>query len=144
MNINSNLRIDDIKIIESQIKLNNNFNFSQSEWTEETPVSITPEFLVNEKDERIGRVRLEVKVFDENFLEQDQPYYLRVVTQGQFSLLTETPVNVFDEYALSATSMLFPYVRSFIAAVTGLSGINSVHIPAINVVRLFEELGSQE
>lgn len=142
MDANSNLNIDDIKIIESEFKLN--FDVPLSEWKDETPVSLSPEFLIGE-DSRHGRVKIEAELFSEDYLEKDYPYYLRVVVLGQFSLLSDDAnKDVFDEYAVSMTSLLLPYVRSYIAALTGLSGMSGVNIPAINVLRLFEELADNQ
>ena len=138
----SNLRLEDIKIIENHFIINPDVPFK--EWDGPTPINVSPSFQVHDQDESIGRVIIEVKLFDKDFDENKYPFFLKTVILGQFKMSDHEEGNIIDQYGINMTSMLLPYARSYIAALTGLAGIDAIHIPAINVMRLFEELEDEE
>jgi len=140
MSIYSNLHLDDIKVLESILSINDKVSYK--EWTGNTALSIIPTFQISKENQNEGRLLIDIKMFDEDFIKNGYPFFLRIIIAGYFSLNEDE--NIIEQYALNMTSVLLPYARSYIAALTGLSGIDAVHLPAINVERLFMELEDED
>ncbi|HFI0037246.1 TPA: hypothetical protein ACGOTT_002235 [Streptococcus suis] len=88
-----------------------------------------------------GIVELSVELFDENFIENKKPFHIEVVVQGIFTDTDKTSESdIFEKYFPNMISMIYPYIRSYISATTGMFGIQNVQIPTINVFKLLEEL----
>ena len=50
--------------------------------------------------------------------------------------------NLTTYFYINAPAIIFPYVRAYIAALTSLSGFETINLPPINVGVLKEELKS--
>ena len=57
-----------------------------------------------------------------------------------FELNEESWATVGEYFYLNSSAILFPYVRAFIANMTAQSGIETVHIPTLNLTSLKERL----
>lgn len=76
---------------------------------------------------------LKVFVFDEN-----KNINIEVDMNGVFIY---QPDEHLENYMLqNAPALLFPYVRSYVTALTALSGISPITLPTMNLTGLFDDL----
>lgn len=108
---------------------------------EDVKISIVPVPKVNFENNNLGRLDLEVRLFDEYFIENNEPFYLKMVIVGLFEDKGKREENqdIFDMYLPNSISMLYSYARSNIAALTGMFGIDQIQLPTINVIKLLEK-----
>lgn len=108
---------------------------------EDVKISIVPVPKVNSENNNLGRLDLEVRLFDEYFIENNEPFYLKMVIVGLFEDKGKREENqdIFDMYLPNSISMLYSYARSNIAALTGMFGIDQIQLPTINVIKLLEK-----
>jgi|SRR5690554_310736 len=79
-------------------------------------------------------LNLKVKVFD---LEKNTN--IEVEIEGQYSFNDEDN-NLKDFLFLNAPAILFPYIRSYITALSALSGAAPITLPTMNLSGLSEQL----
>lgn len=78
---------------------------------------------------RTFQLHLHVRVYDEN-----ERFEARVHQVGNFVFDQDLTEDVLTNYFLyNAPAMLFPFVRSYIAALTALSGYDTILLPALNL-----------
>ncbi|WP_342470129.1 hypothetical protein [Ureibacillus sp. FSL K6-3587] len=133
----SELKIEKIRIDKSEFHFNPNFNNT----SEETPLNVSygVEMLINKEDERSAIILLRCGInLEEKF--ENVPFTVDTLTVGFFKV----DKGDIKEYLINAISILIPYSRSHIATLTAISGIPPVTLPAINVLRLLEELKEQD
>ena len=90
-------------------------------------------------------MELEVTLFDQKFQEKNEPLFLKITVLGFYKAddVLGTEDNIFDKYLSNTISMLYPYIRSYIASITGMFGIDAIRLPAINVLKMLEEKVSE-
>ncbi len=126
----SPFKFEQFSVIESSIKrvkgLNNDLNLKYQ---------ILPSGIINE-DAKTFELQLEVKVKDDN-----GQFESKVVIVGLFEFKEVTKVeNLNNYFYVNAPAIIFPYVRSYIAALTSLSGFETINLPPINIGLLKDEL----
>lgn len=101
-------------------------------------MSLTKKALRNPKDQQ-AIVTLEIKIFD-NAKENNYPFYLNVSVSGIFGVNEEMDDEHFERFSnVNAVGVLFPYLRSAVTCITALSGLNTLILPLMNVVAMFEK-----
>lgn len=104
-------------------------------------VKVNPKFGRNiaqaKENEKIWIVDLEMLIVGNE--EEPSPFNMKVRTRGIFEvedMQTEQDKKVFN---LSATEILFPYLRSVVATITGSSFARPFTLPAIPTTAIFPE-----
>lgn len=75
-------------------------------------------------------------IFDENFSNNTDPFYLEISLDGHFICIGNENINHFRVHSIA---ILLPYLRSQITSFTSQAGIHPIIIPTINVFSMFEE-----
>lgn len=97
-----------------------------------------------EKGTRYAMVWLRCHVW-ENAKDLNYPFTARVSIVGNFH--TEDPMSdeEFERFCrIPATAALFPFIRSALATITSTANVNTLLLPLINVVQMFENLETHE
>ncbi len=119
-------------VAESNIRLEPNANF------EDIDFNIEP---IGQIDyaKKIFELQLEIKL-----LAKDNSFETRVLIVGFFEFKNEESKETLSNYFFTnAPAMLFPYVRSYIACLTALSGIETLLLPPLNLTSLGKDLESK-
>lgn len=138
----SNLTLQQIVVEEMVYQINTGYDLSK---ISEAQVSINPRPRLNKEDPSLGVLELEVTLFDQKFQEKNEPLFLKITVLGFYKAddVLGTEDNIFDKYLSNTISMLYPYIRSYIASITGMFGIDAIRLPAINVLKMLEEKVSE-
>lgn len=138
MSTNSELILQNVRVKSLNYLINEAIDISD---IKDVDISILPTPGLAKVDIHSGIVELSVELFDKNFIENNKPFHIEIVVQGIFTDTDRTSeLDVFKKYFPNMISMLYPYIRSYISATTGMFGIQNVQIPTINVFKLLEEL----
>lgn len=75
------------------------------------------------------------------FSSKDAPFFLEVITEGVF-LFNELPntTTLKKISCINCNSILFPFIREFIADLTRRAGIPPLLLPPVNFVEFYESL----
>ena len=112
-------RLDKVIVVESHIK-------QRPIESGEFSLNIVPSGVLN-KTKSIFTLSLKVNVKDEN-----GSFDANVTLEGIFIFKQDDDeLNLSNYFYVNAPAIMFPYVRSYIAALTSLSGIKTVNIPVI-------------
>lgn len=96
---------------------------------------ILPSCIIDEK-KKLFEIKLVVEIEDEN-----SQFSVKVVILGIFEFKEVTNIDNLNNYFyVNAPAIIFPYVRSYIAALTSLSGFETINLPPVNVSVLKEDL----
>lgn len=139
MNYGSNLSFNTIRVTKFIYEINENITMSDNQ---EIVISMTPNTFVKDEDKHFGVLQLEVKLFNENYIEEEAPFFLDIIVQGAFEDTSENTqdANVFELYLPNMIGMVYAYIRSYISGVTGMLGESSINIPTINVLSFLEDM----
>ena len=138
MSTNSELILQNVRVKSLNYLINEAINISD---IKDIDISILQTPRLAKDDIHSGIVELSVELFDKNFIENNKPFHIEIVVQGIFTDTDKTSeLDIFEKYFPNMISMIYPYIRSYISATTGMFGIQNVQIPAINVFKLLEEL----
>ena len=138
MSTNSELILQNVRVKSLNYLINEAINISD---IKDIDISILPTPRLAKDGIHSGIVELSVELFDKNFIENNKPFHIEIVVQGIFTDTDKTSeLDIFEKYFPNMISMIYPYIRSYISATTGMFGIQHVQIPAINVFKLLEEL----
>lgn len=130
----SDLNINKVRVDKSEFRFNPNFN-DNTETRLNLNINYDVDFMVSVDNENSGIVLLECGVNSKEEF-QDVPFVIKVSIVGFFSV----EQGKIQEYFVNAVSVLFPYLRAHISTLTSISGIPSVTLPSINVVKLLETI----
>jgi len=110
--------------------------FTQSEaYSSEFKVTIEPSGIIRAAEQTF-QLHLKVRVYDE-----EGRFEATVHQVGNFVFDKEIEEKQLSQFfVVNAPAILFPFVRSYIAALTSLSGYSTVIIPAMNLLNLGERL----
>ncbi|MDH8003245.1 MULTISPECIES: protein-export chaperone SecB [Bacillus cereus group] len=128
----SELIINDIRIESSEFQLNPQFQQEQGSEIQ-IDTEYTVEFGIHSEDKRAAMVRLGCKINEDMF--ESSPFRLSVAFIGFFG----THEDAIEDYLLNATSILFPYLRTYVSTMTSAAGIQTVILPPVNVISLIAE-----
>lgn len=98
-------------------------------------VDINPsgEYIIKEKS---FNLTLEIKVYDDN-----SSFEAIIKTQSSFKFKENVDEKDLHNYFyVNASAIVFPYIRSYISALTALSGLKTVTIPTMNLIGLSNQL----
>ena len=138
MSIDSKLIFKNVRVKSLNYSINEAIDLSE---IKDIDILISPTPRLAEDDIHSGVVELSVELFDEFYIENNKPFHIEIVVQGMFTDSDKTSkMNVFEKYFSNMISILYPYIRSYISAITGMFGIQNVQIPAINVYDLITNL----
>ena len=87
------------------------------------------------QDESDATVAMVCEIFDDDFSNDDFPFYLKVAIAGDFRC---TVPNSKDFFELNGTAILFPYLRAFVTNFTAQAGFPPLILPPINVYKFLE------
>ncbi|MBN2747715.1 MAG: protein-export chaperone SecB [Bacteroidales bacterium] len=91
---------------------------------------------VIDKNKKKYQITLLVEIKDKS-----EQFFSKVVINGIFEFKEVTSIEHLDNYFfINAPAIIFPYIRSYIAALTSLSGFGTINLPPINVGMLKEDL----
>lgn len=91
---------------------------------------------VLDPDGKTFKLLLDVNVTDEN-----KSFDVKIKTLGVFEFKEKQMGNKLDNYFLvNAPAIIFPYIRSYISALTSLSGIKTINLPLMNLTSLIDKL----
>lgn len=117
---------DDFFIKESQIKKKEELE------PKEFHLDISPKGTIN-KNKKTYRLEINFKVNSKN-----KSFKASVLAVGLFSFSATPEDEILNSYFYTnAPAIMFPYIRSYIAALTGVSGMETINLPLIN----FSEIG---
>jgi len=89
---------------------------------------------LNRKDSNFT-LFLDVSVAD------DKSFDVKISCLGTFSFKSDIKEQELSDYfVVNAPAIVFPYIRSYISALTALSGLEAVNLPVMNLTSLKEEL----
>ena len=138
MSIDSELILKNVRVKSLNYSINEAIDLSE---IKDVDILISPTPSLSKDYIHSGVVELSVELFDEFYIENNKPFHIEIVVQGMFTDCDQTSnMNVFEKYFPNMISILYPYVRSYISATTGMIGIQNVQIPAINVYDLMQNL----
>jgi len=101
---------------------------------------------VHEENDDLIMVAINVQLFEENFIENKEPFYLNLIIEGFFELKAGDgnpdlvdPDSIEKIVKSNTVAILFPYVRNVVTQITMLANIAPVILPTINTFKLIEE-----
>ena len=136
MSYGSNLSFKNIRVKKFIYEINENVSMSDNQ---EIMISMTPNTFVKDGNQHFGVLELEIKLFNENYIEEGTPFFLDIIVQGAFE-----DASIFDLYLPSMIGMMYAYVRSYISGVTGMLGETNINIPTINVLSFLEDMRKRQ
>jgi len=89
---------------------------------------------VLDREKNIFSLNLKINVFDE-----EKNTNIKVEIEGKYEF-SHDDGNLKNFMFLNAPAILFPYIRSYITALTALSGISPVTLPTMNLSGLSDQL----
>lgn len=139
----SDLIIKKIEVVQSVLLVNEDVDFKK--WRKDNPLEFTvePELGIGKSDKSSARLKLDVEIFDTEFENENKPFYIKVSMNIFFkdeNFDSKIDNDILQKYAVNMVSMAFPYVRSHVTTITSISGFSNVVLPAINVIKLFNEM----
>lgn len=108
--------------IRKEGKTNNDFN-----------IDIKPSGLINKKSKEF-QLFLDLTISD-----KDESRLINVEVVGLFKFSGSLD-DVWSFLVINAPAILFPYIRSYISALTALSGTDTIVLPTLNLMSLKNEL----
>jgi preprotein translocase subunit SecB len=119
----------DFRILHSEI---NYADFGDTE----LDIDIEPKGSFNTKN-KVYTLGLDIKVMD-----QMKNSIIEVVVESRFLFNEEFTGEIPNFFTLNAPAISFPYVRAYVAALSALSGIQTLNLPILNLVHLGDKLRS--
>lgn len=143
----ADLKITGMTVLKSIYEQNLKIDYSQ--WKEHNSgykFGLTPKIGISNSNKNSARLILSATLFSKDFETNGEPFYFSVEMAFFFIDTAEHDdgKNVVDHYLANMISMAFPYVRAYMQTVTALSGVSSVTIPPINVIKLIKKMTSKE
>lgn len=133
------LRFEKYNIEFMEFKINDEYPFEEKEI--ELEFGFEAQVQVTEERDK-AKTKLTCKVFDPDFKEKTEPFYLEITIVGYFSF--NNGLGNIDDFRIHSVAILLPYLRAIITSFTSQTGIAPVIIPTINVFKLFENESEDE
>jgi len=125
----------EVKIVSTIFEINDNYESPKGHKIN-YEMNFVPEFFINKDDEKDGLVSLKATFFDENFEENNEPFFLKLEVRGHFVSKDDKPLR---EYSINCLNIMVPYVRSYVTTFTALAGMEPVNFPPINIYDMLME-----
>ncbi len=98
-------------------------------------VAMNPSGIVIPED-KLFQLYLDVELKDEN-----DSLKINIAVLGIFKFRQNVKLETLENYFyVNAPAIMFPYVRSYISALTSLSGLNVINLPLLNMTSMGAEL----
>ncbi|CAH0142516.1 Protein-export protein SecB [Pedobacter sp. Bi27] len=124
---NSPFKLDSFMIIESHIE-------REPGALQEVKVKISPKGILN-------RTKKNFSLFLDVSVQDNVSVTINISCVGSFRFKNDINEQQLSNYFLiNAPSIIFPYIRSYISALTALSGLPAVNLPVMNLTSLKEDL----
>lgn len=137
----SDLLLREVRVEKLIYNINNDFDSLDN--IEKIDISIIPTPKISREHKEHGMLELEVTLFDEDYVEKNNPLFLKMKIVGIFEdTKNDSDKDVFDKYLPNAISMLYSYARAQIASLTGMFGIDVIQIPTVNILKLLDDLAA--
>jgi preprotein translocase subunit SecB len=131
------LEFDNYYIDEFVFKKNENFKKDQDQ---KIDVDLNFEFDTVRNQNNFKRI-VTCYIFDQNYVENNKPFYLKLKINGLFSLSDYDENNRKHKEIIKKNTLaiLFPYIRSIISHMTLEMQIGPVQMPPMNINHFFDE-----
>jgi len=131
------LEFDSYYIDEFVFKKNENFTKDQNQ---KIDVDLNFEFNTERNQDNFKRI-VTCYIFDENYVENNKPFYLKLKIYGIFSLADYDENNRKHKEIIKKNTLaiLFPYIRSIISHMTLEMQVGPVQMPPMNINHFFDE-----
>jgi preprotein translocase subunit SecB len=131
------LEFDDYKIDEFIFKKNNNFSKKRDQ---KIDVDLNFEFAIERDQDNFERI-VTCYIFDENYIDDNKPFYIKLRIKGMFSLSNFDENNEKHKEIIEKNTLaiLFPYIRSIISHMTLEMQVGPVKIPPMNINSFFDK-----
>lgn len=116
--------------------IRSSFNFSSTP-DKDMSITILPKGEYS-KNTKLYTLTLNVKVNDKMLNLE----VINIVCESQFVFDEEFTDEIPPYFTLNAPAISFPYIRSYVAALSALSGLGTLNLPILNLVDLVERLKS--
>jgi len=103
--------------------------------SDQLTVNFEPSGVLN-NEKNVFLLNLKVNIFD-----KEKKINIEVEVEGEYSFKNEDD-NLKNFLYLNAPALLFPYIRSYITALTALSGVPPITLPTMNLSGLSEQLSN--
>lgn len=133
--------LDIVSIDLSDVVFHVNKNYDEEQKFKDYELQISPRFLQKEGDQYDGLIMLKVQMFDEDYEEKNNPFYLELEVLGHFN--SKKTGEPFPKYVVQALNATIPYVRSFISTITALSDCETVTMPIVSIERILSDLKNE-
>ncbi len=98
-------------------------------------IDIIPYGIID-KSKNVFQLRLDVSVYESN-----DRFKSNIVAIGLFLFNEISDASSLPDYFLiNAPAIMFPYIRSYISALTALSGMEAINLPLVRMANLAEKL----
>ena len=129
-------RLEGYRIVRSGISLKIAGETLQLEKPEELHINIDPEGSTLHLEDKRLILQMNTRVYSDS-----QEVDIKVSLVAHCSYRTPDVEGLLDSYiAYNAPAIIFPYVRAYISALTGLSGISPIILPTLNMERFGQDL----
>lgn len=131
------LEFDNYYIDEFVFKKNENFTKDQDQ---KIDVDLNFEFDTVRNKNNFKRI-VTCYIFDQNYVENNKPFYLKLKINGLFSLANYDENNRKHKEIIKKNTLaiLFPYIRSIISHMTLEMQVGPVQMPPMNINHFFDE-----
>lgn len=131
------LEFDNYYIDEFVFKKNENFTKDQDQ---KIDVDLNFEFDTVRNQNNFKRI-VTCYIFDQNYVENNKPFYLKLKINGLFSLANYNEKNRKHKEIIKKNTLaiLFPYIRSIISHMTLEMQVGPVQMPPMNINHFFDE-----
>jgi len=123
------LKFIDLKVDYFYFNLNKDYYENEKE-----TVNLSFESNTNiDAENNTAAIQLSCKIFDEDYVEQNQPFFLEIKTTGLFECRGDI-----SQFETNSFAIIFPYIRAQISSFTSQAGIKPIILPPINVAHIIE------
>jgi preprotein translocase subunit SecB len=123
---------------------NKNKNF-EKEQGQKIDVDLNFEFETDRNQDKFKRI-VTCYIFDENYIEKNKPFYIKVKMYGVFSLSNYDENNKMHKELIEKNTLaiLFPYIRSIISHMTLEMQVGPVQMPPMNINTFFDKKNKEK
>ncbi len=89
------------------------------------------------RNKNVGVVVIQCNVFQE----EDSPFYIEVEIEGGFDIQGMAEEAIDHELRHHAVAILYPYLRAVVANITASAGVDTVHLPVVDVSGMTKDIG---